>query len=182
MSQIYRDLQKFSTPFLEGWRKTRKRNFLLFAFALLLKRTCYLSHLARTLPFETLAQSKVNRFFRFLKSQKDCSFGDFFAKMGLWVLSLFPHRERLVLVLDTTFVKEWMIISVILPYKGRGLVLKMDAYPISALPKEGKEGMGKGAKGLGMLSYVSLVLEWVDRHFHKVLFPKEMVWKGGEGV
>jgi len=35
MSQIYHDLQKFSTPFLEGWRKTRKRNFLLFAFALL---------------------------------------------------------------------------------------------------------------------------------------------------
>ena len=134
MSQIYHDLQKFSSPFLEGWRKTRKRNFLLFAFALLLKRTCCLSHLARALPFETLAQSKVNRLFRFLKSQKDCSFDDFFAKMVLWVLRLFAHRDRLVLVLDTTFVKEWMIISVILPYKGRGLVLKMDAYPISALP------------------------------------------------
>jgi len=31
-----------------------------------------------------------------------------------------------------------------------------------------------------MLSYVSLALEWVDRSFHKVLFPMELVRKGGE--
>ncbi|MFN3422267.1 MAG: hypothetical protein ACK40X_11150, partial [Armatimonadota bacterium] len=67
-------------------------------------------------------------------NQKACSFDDFFAKMGSWVLSHFAHKERLVLVLDTTFVREWMIFSVILPYKGRGLVLQMDAYPISLLP------------------------------------------------
>ncbi|MFN4181037.1 MAG: hypothetical protein ACK4I8_12040, partial [Armatimonadota bacterium] len=134
MSKVYRDLEKFANPFLTGWRKTRKTNFLLLAWALLLKRTCCLSHLARALPFKIMAQSKVNRFFRFLKSQKDFSFEDFFAKMGLWVLNLFAQRERLVLVIDTTFVKEWMIFSVILPYKGRGLVLQMDAYPIFALP------------------------------------------------
>ncbi|MFN3421737.1 MAG: hypothetical protein ACK40X_08445, partial [Armatimonadota bacterium] len=66
MLKIYRDLQKFSTPFLQGWRKTRKINFLLLGWALLIKRTCCLSHLARALPFDTLAQSKVNRLFRFL--------------------------------------------------------------------------------------------------------------------
>ncbi|MFN4180108.1 MAG: hypothetical protein ACK4I8_07320, partial [Armatimonadota bacterium] len=82
MCQVYRDLEKFATPFLSGWRKTRKTNFLLLAWALLLKRTCCLSHLARALPFKILAQSKVNRFFRFLKNQKACSFDDFFAKMG----------------------------------------------------------------------------------------------------
>jgi len=30
------------------------------------------------------------------------------------------------------------------------------------------------------LGYVSLALEWVDRSFHKVLFPMELVRKGGE--
>ncbi|MFN4180309.1 MAG: hypothetical protein ACK4I8_08345, partial [Armatimonadota bacterium] len=41
---------------------------------------------------------------------------------------------------------------------------------------------GRKQRVWGRLSYVSLALEWVDEHFHKVLFPMELVWKGGEGA
>ena len=46
--------------------------------------------------------------------------------------------------------------------------------------REVRRGWGNRQRVWGMLSYVSLALEWVDRSFHKVLFPMELVRKGGE--
>lgn len=45
-----------------------------------------------------------------------------------------------------------------------------------------RSGWEKKQRVWGRLSYVSLALEWIDRHFHKALFPMELVWKGGEGA
>lgn len=81
MLKIYHELKHFANPFLEGQRKTRKK---LFAFALLVKRTCCLIHLARTLPFNALAQSKVNHFFPFLDDGKAIDPDTPFPKAGSW--------------------------------------------------------------------------------------------------
>ncbi|MFN3422268.1 MAG: hypothetical protein ACK40X_11155 [Armatimonadota bacterium] len=48
--------------------------------------------------------------------------------------------------------------------------------------KKVRSGWGEKQRVWGRLSYVSLALEWIDRHFQKVLFPMELVWKGGEGA
>lgn len=82
------------------------------AWALLVKRKFCLAHLARALTFESLAQSKVNSLFRFLGKEKVIFADDFFVEMGLWVISFFAKRDKLVL--DTNFVKDWMIFSLIL--------------------------------------------------------------------
>jgi len=82
--KVYHDLQTFANPFIGSWRKTRRLNTLLLAWAILRVRTCCLTHLARTLPTPTKVQYRLKRFWRLLDNEDAIAPADFWRQSGTW--------------------------------------------------------------------------------------------------